>query len=607
MSNAANTPALQLETRRLEETLRENAEGRPQKLEYNPAEGNISLAPRNGNNDSFGVLCRNVMTQNFGGWGTKRAGTDVRTLERALRDNTNGHPQVFEYNTEDGNMALVPADTDRRTAPGFGNVCREAMTRDFGAEEMEQDGESGHGAHGGGALCPNHPNPFPSAGNTQGFGIEAGNADIAVAPAERGGKVAVLEGDDLCPPGTTQTLDGTAYTLEDEGVVRILRGRSDAYAKGKRNAAVFVWGDGGEPCARQDVRYIVRVSGGDEVSVTESISGRECRIPEVMVVPRTSEMYRLGSGLLESPLLKDRRALLIGCGSMGGDIAMHLAMAGVGNICLADPDRVAPSNLSRLREGSVADVGRRKVDMFAERIRGKNPRCQIQTVARDITKDPVILSRFLAATDVVVVSTDNRTSRVLVARGLQAAGKTCIYTRCATRVECGDCFVARPGQACYECLYGMMDGVEEDIDDWVAAKKAGRLAAYCTPEDMADFAILPGISTDISAITSFAARLAIWELANGGNGNPYRLFCEEFSRFNYFLYVNRREKYFRNEAWAPFDKSGQRPCPQRWYGAAIARREDCSCCGTRSGEIDTGDADTYWYADIAAKDNQNGN
>ena len=100
----------------------------------------------------------------------------------------------------------------------------------------------------------------------------------------------------------------------------------------------------------------------------------------------------------------------------------------------------------------------------------------------------------------------------------------------------------------------------------------------------------PSISADISAITAFAARLVFWELANGISENPYFKFNEEFSRFNYFLYVNRREKYFRNDAWAPFDNAGQRPCPQRWYGAVVSKRDDCPCCGGWATELDTGEA-----------------
>lgn len=583
MSNASHTSTLQLETRQLEGTLPGNAAEGTQVIEYNAADGNMSITPRSGDNcpgETFGVLCRGSMLGHFGGWGASEARSDTRTLERALRENTSGKPQAFEYNTETGNMALVPANATGRTGPAFGNVCREAMTREFGCG----GGESGNSARGGSAL-------FPKIGEG--------------SPDAHGMRVAVLAGDDLEPAGS-ETMDGMAYTLEEEGVVRILRGRVDPYAKGQADTAVFVWGDGGVP-TQQGERYVVHVSNGGKVTVSENVSGKECQVPEVMVVPRAVDHYRLGSGLLESPILKDRKVLLIGCGSMGGDLAMHLAMAGVGHISLSDPDRVEASNIGRLRDAGLADVGRFKVDMFAERILGKNPRCAIQTIPQDITKAPETLSGFLAETDLVVVSTDNRASRVLVAQGLQAAGKPCIYTRCSTRAESGDCFIARPGEACYECLYGMMGGGNDEIDDWASSKMAGRLAAYCTPEEMDDFKILPGISTDISAITSFAARLAIWELAKGAEDNPFLDICDEFSRFNYFLYVNRREKYFRNEAWAPFDKSGQRPCPQRWYGAAIARREDCTCCGSRSGELDSGDEDARLLANISTGKESQGN
>ena len=327
------------------------------------------------------------------------------------------------------------------------------------------------------------------------------------------------------------------------------------------------------------------------VSVIEKTATGDWEVPTVEIIPDRSGMYALGTGLLESPSLKEARALLLGCGSMGSDLALHLAMAGVGKIILVDPDRVEASNLSRLRDAVIADVGRRKVDVLSERILGKNPSCEVVKVGEDITKDAARMDALLAGADVAVVSTDNRASRVLFAHALHAAGKPCIFSRCGVRAENGDCFISRPGEACYECLYGMLGGAHDEVDDWHAAKRAGRIAAYSTPKSMHDFAILPGISADISSITSFAARLVLWELSKSKGNDQFSRFSGEFSTFNFFLFVNRREKFFRNEAWAPFDKSENKPCPQRWYGAKVARREDCACCGSRECKIDTGEED----------------
>lgn len=590
---------LSRETRRLEEALCENTRGIPQVFSYNTENGNMALVPQGNDPQSgrnFGSICPAAMTGHFGGGESDSAmerdrnlSRETRRLEEALSENTGGTPQVFSYNAEEGNMSLVPYHDASPSEREFGNVCGASFTSDFGG------GGAGSEARGMGAervagtrkspLCL--PRCFgalwsPVFASTFGGDIQ----------------VATLDGDDLIDADAPSAA-GTAYTLEEEGVVRILRGRKDALAKGKTDKAVFVRGDSRVQSGQENARYVVRILGNGEARVSEKSSDGEHPIQTVMVVPPKKEHYRLGTGLMESHLLRKRRVLLFGVGSMGGDLALHLAMAGVGNICLVDPDRVEASNLSRLRDAGIADVGRLKVAVMAERIRGKNPSCHVGTVPKDITKEREELTGYLEDTDLALVSTDNRTSRILIAQGLQKVGKTCIYTRCSTRAESGDCFVSRPGGACYECLYGMAGEVSEDIDDWAAAKKAGRLAAYARPEDMGAFAILPGLSTDISAITSFAARLAIWELAKIGGNDPFSNFSEEFSRFNYFLHVNRRENFFLNDAWGPFDKSGQRPCAQRWYGATVSRRDNCPCCGTRANELDTGAEDERFFKSLA--------
>ena len=60
---------------------------------------------------------------------------DTQRLERALRENTSGEPQLLEYNTRDGNMSVIPANGNTPAHSQFGCLCREAMTRDFGGND----------------------------------------------------------------------------------------------------------------------------------------------------------------------------------------------------------------------------------------------------------------------------------------------------------------------------------------------------------------------------------------------------------------------------------------------------------------------------------------
>ncbi len=544
-----NNSTLQQETKRLEQALRENLAGNPHVLQYNPVNGQMDIVPvKNGQNPDaqFGLMNRAAMMQSFGGAGGSTTCV-AEPIEAEVVDVN--PPTTLYYDGNAGDFVETPtartdaaSDNDQVVIGQFGVLNGDSFLSEYGCDV--------------------------SVASVSESALDIGNGDIA---------------------------HGFAYTLGNEGVVRIVRA-ADPLAKGTKDNAVFARKGESAAVSAQDARYAVLLDGDGGVSVIEKTANGDRTVPTVAIIPDRSGLYALGTGLMESSALKDARALLLGCGSMGCDIAMHLAMAGVGKIILVDPDRVEASNLSRLRDAVIADVGRRKVDVLEERILGKNPSCKVVKVGEDITKDSDRMGALLSDTDVAVVSTDNRASRALFSKALYAAGKPCVFTRCSTRAESGDCFIAHPGQACYECLYKAIGVTSEEVDDFSSAKKAGRLAAYCTPEDMGEFAILPGISTDISGITAFASRLALWELSKAVGNDQFDRFSEEFAAFNYFLLVNRREKYFRTDAWSPFDKSAGKPCPQRWYGAAIGRREDCACCGSMAGKLDDGSDDAALFA-----------
>lgn len=377
-----------------------------------------------------------------------------------------------------------------------------------------------------------------------------------------------------------KVVEGHAYCLDD--VVRITASK-DLSVEGNSESAIFALNctDANEFDAKS--KYIVtkNTSEGNYVVIERTFVG-ECRvIPNVEVIPSPKDSYGVGKGVIESPILKDTSVLMLGCGSLGGDVTMHLAQAGVGKFLLVDPDRVEASNLARLGFAGINDVAHKKVDVLARRIKGKNANCQVEKISNlDITINPTIMNELLSKVDLAIVSTDNRTSRLLFADAVKIAQKPCIYVRCLSRAESGEVFVSRADSACFKCFYGSdADSQHKDeVDDWVQSKKNGRLAAYCRPEDMGVYKILPGISVDISSISVFAARLALWELAKTlkENDDPFIQFKEEFSKYNFFTFVNRRENIFKDIF--PFDNSGKGMCPQRWYGAVIPKDNACSCC-----------------------------
>src|SRR3989440_8864840 len=71
--------------------------------------------------------------------------------------------------------------------------------------------------------------------------------------------------------------------------------------------------------------------------------------------------------------LKAARVLCIGAGGLGSPLALYLSAAGVGTLGLVDFDVVDYTNLQRQIIHTTADVGRKKLDSAADKLKGINP------------------------------------------------------------------------------------------------------------------------------------------------------------------------------------------------------------------------------------------
>ncbi len=80
--------------------------------------------------------------------------------------------------------------------------------------------------------------------------------------------------------------------------------------------------------------------------------------------------------------LRRARVFLAGLGGVGAFAAEALARAGVGHLTLVDHDVVSGSNLNRQLPALQSTLGRRKIDVLAERILDINPECELRRIDR---------------------------------------------------------------------------------------------------------------------------------------------------------------------------------------------------------------------------------
>ncbi len=297
----------------------------------------------------------------------------------------------------------------------------------------------------------------------------------------------------------------------------------------------------------------------------------------------SGELYSRSAGLIENDALQGKRALIVGLGSFGSQIAVELAKSAVGRFTLVDFDRLEVHNIVR-HACYLKDVGRLKTDAVEELILGKNPCAEVEKLPIDVNADAASVESAVSRSDIVIVGTDNNRSRFLMSDMISRHGKVGIYGRANTRAEGGDVFVQRPGGPCYGCLVGnrAFDVSAQEVSSREAGLRSGAIAAYTAPEEAAAI-VQVGLASDIAPITNLMVKIALVELSKGTGGGLSALEGELV--YDYWMWANRRERRFRN--WAPLPEAGGRPTILRWYGARIAKDGDCPLCGANDGTLET--------------------
>lgn len=107
--------------------------------------------------------------------------------------------------------------------------------------------------------------------------------------------------------------------------------------------------------------------------------------------------------------LRRAKVLVVGTGGLGSPISTYLAAAGVGEIIIADFDKVDLSNLNRQYLHHEKDIGRDKIISAKEKLLSLNPEIKVETVKEKITDENA--STIIPPCDLIIDALDNFDTR----------------------------------------------------------------------------------------------------------------------------------------------------------------------------------------------------
>jgi len=256
---------------------------------------------------------------------------------------------------------------------------------------------------------------------------------------------------------------------------------------------------------------------------------------EVKTYNLIQNVFSRNTGILESSVMTDKSAILLGCGSVGSLVALELAKAGVGKFLLIDNDIFEYHNICR-HQCSIADVGNYKVDALAQRIKAINPYADVTAIPKTVeTTEHEVFDRYcLGDNSIMVGGADNRAADVYC-NSISVMYKTpFISIGCWERAFAGEIFYWLPNSnmPCYKCAIG--DGGE------LSNKPNVNRRIYTNEEDLTKVQFTPGISVDINFVTTIAVKI-IFDILNRKTDRYVPRLLDSLEQFTLVCNTNKTE------------------------------------------------------------------
>jgi len=171
------------------------------------------------------------------------------------------------------------------------------------------------------------------------------------------------------------------------------------------------------------VAWSVQVEAAERYGLCLSVVER--RMLEAGLLPARYQRNRQMLAVEDQLRLSRSRAVVLGCGGLGGYILEELARLGVGHLVAVDPDVFEEHNLNRQLLSGPSQLGRSKVSAAAERIRQVNPAVVLTPVQEAF--GPQNGSALLAGAQVAVDGLDNNAVRLDLAECCAALGVPLVH------------------------------------------------------------------------------------------------------------------------------------------------------------------------------------
>ena len=140
------------------------------------------------------------------------------------------------------------------------------------------------------------------------------------------------------------------------------------------------------------------------------------------------ELFARNYGVLseqEQERLRKASILIVGCGGIGGTVALILARSGIEKFILVEFDAYDTTNMNRQISCFADTLGRNKTEVLGEDIRRINPNAEVEIYPRLLNHTEI--AQLIPKVDVVFPAADDFAFSILVFREAKRQGKPALF------------------------------------------------------------------------------------------------------------------------------------------------------------------------------------
>lgn len=219
--------------------------------------------------------------------------------------------------------------------------------------------------------------------------------------------------------------------------------------------------------------------------------------------------------------LSDKSILLVGCGAVGGYLAVELAQSGVLDLTLVDPESLLPENTFRHVLGRTY-WGKNKAIALARKVSRSFPYMSTEAVSKRLEEAVEGGELDFLQFDLVIFATGDPTFELQMNEHLRSSpgGPPALHTWVEPYGIGGHSLLTgnAPDGACFECLYQgeLGDSLHNRASFAAPGQTFGKRATGCSS------LYTPYGASDAGRTSNLALRLAIDVLTGREKGNPLR-------------------------------------------------------------------------------------